>query len=207
MQLMKRVIAAALSLSVLLGLSFSASAHEMIPGCTVPPDGPNAISVGQATMDDSQGYDILAQFELRFEVEMDVDALPADVQSILDSTEDSLSVPLCAAVTVVQRRGTTQLTTDIVVRPENSQDTPLIRSVSVAHKYVNYTDFSVPDSYESYTIGTDSPGSYLEGVHDSHQAFASGDEIAISIAVSSLDMDNAVWPDGPVTASCRVTVQ
>ena len=82
MQLMKRVIAAALSLSVLLGLSFSASAHEMIPGCTVPPDGPNAISVGQATMDDSQGYDILAQFELRFEVEMDVDALPADLSLI-----------------------------------------------------------------------------------------------------------------------------
>ena len=75
-------------------------------------------------MDDSQGYDILAQFELRFEVEMDVDALPADVQSTLDSTEDSLSVPICAAVTVVQRRGTTQLTTNIVVRPENSQDTP-----------------------------------------------------------------------------------
>ena len=104
-------------------------------------------------------------------------------------------------------RNTTRLTTTVVVRPESLLDTPLIRSFHVSNKYVNYTDFSILDSYDSFTVSTNSPINYLEGSHDSSQSFVSGHEIAISVTISNVVLDNGTWSGSPVTASRRVTIR
>ena len=207
MKSIKRVIAIMLCLSAILSLSLSASAADIVQGCTVPPDGPNSISAGYASLDDSAGYDILTQFDMHFVVQVDADTLPEDVRSTLSPTVTSVDVPLYATVTVAQKRNTTRLTTTVVVRPESLLDTPLIRSFHVSNKCVNYTDFSIPDSYDSFTVSTNSPINYLEGSHDSPQSFVSGHEIAISVTISNVVLDNGTWSGSPVTASRRVTIR
>lgn len=207
MKPIKRVTAILLCFAAMLSLSLSASATDIVQGCTVPPDGPDSIAVGYASLDDSEGYDILTQFDLHFVVQVDADTLPADVKSTLSPTAATLDVPLYARVTVAQKRNTTRLTTTVAVRPENLLDTPLIRSFQVSNKYVNYTDFSIPDSSESFTVSTNHPIDYLEGSHDSAQSFISGHDIAISVTISNVVLDNGTWSGSPVTASRRVAIR
>lgn len=207
MKSIKRVVAIILCLSAILSLSFSASATDIVQGCTAPPDGPNSISAGFASLDASEGYDILTQFEMRFVVQVDADALSAEARSTLSPTATTVDIPLYATVTVSQKRNTTKLTTTVVVRPESLLDTPLIRSFHVSNKYVNFTEFSIPDSYDSFTVSTNSPINYLEGSHDSTQSFITGHEIAVSVTISNIVLDNGTWSGSPVTASRRVTIR
>ena len=84
---------------------------------------------------------------------------------------------------------------------------PLIRSVGVSLKYVNRTEFTIPDSGDGFTIRTSNPTNYLSGTHDSNQSFITGHTIATTVTITSVKMDNGTWSGGPVSASRQVTIR
>lgn len=184
----------------------SVSAEEVVQGCSVAPDGPDAISIGTATMDASEEYIILAEMTLRFTVQADVSAVPASERETY-ARSANVDVPMVATVTVAQKSGTQKLTTSVTVRPENLLNTPLIRSFTVSLKYVNYTDFTIPDGGDGFTVQSSNPSNYLSGSHDSNQSFVKGHSIATTVTIQSIVMDNATWSSGPVSVSRRVTIR
>ncbi len=184
----------------------TASAEEVVQGCSVAPDGPDAISIGTVTMDASEEYIILAETTLHFTVQADVSALPSSERGMY-ARSANVDVPMVATVTVAQKSGTQKLTTSVTVRPENLLNTPLIRSFTVSLKYVNYTDFSIPDGGDGFTVRSSNPSNYLSGSHDSNQSFVKGHSIATTVTINSIVMDNATWSSGPVSTTQRVTIR
>ncbi len=184
----------------------TASAEEIVEGRTIAPYDPNTISLGTATLDESEEYFILAETTLHFTVQADVSALPESERN-LHTRSAGVDVAMRAEIVVAQKAGTQKLTTFVSVYPDVALYNPLIRSFTVSLKYVNFTDFSIPDSGDGFTVSTNHPSNYLEGTHVSNQSFTSGHTIATTVTINSIVMDNGTWTSGPVSTTQRVTIR
>lgn len=183
----------------------TASAEEIVEGRTIAPYDPNTISLGMATLDESEEYIILAKTTLHFTVQADASALPESERNLYTRSAN-VDVAMRAEIVVAQKVGTQKLTTSVSVYPDVAFYNPLIRSFTVSLKYVNFTDFSIPDSGDGFTVKTNNPSNYLEGAHVSNQSFTKGHTIATTVTINSIVMDNGTWASGPVSTTQRVTI-
>ena len=202
---LRRMTAIFLTVGLLAMIPVFASA-ETVDGCSIAPDAPGTISLGTAALDESEDFTVLAEMTVRIVVQMNAEDLPEAARARATAS-GTVNVPLAATITVAQKKGSTKLTTSVTVRPENLMYNPLIRSVGVSLKYVNCTEFTIPDSGDGFTIRTSNPTNYLSGTHDSNQSFITGHTIATTVTITSVKMDNGTWSGGPVSASRQVTIR
>lgn len=208
MKKFKLMICILLAVGVSVGSTVAADAQQtrtIVRGYTTPPESENSISLGTAQVDDSNEYIILAEIPITLTVQVAAEDV-SDETAAAYAASDTVDVELYATITLAQKRGTTKLTTTVVVRPESLLDTPLISSVSVSERFSNKTEFELPDCTDSFTIVASPASNYVEGSNTTPYSFISGHTIMAIITITDIQLENGTWSGGSFSVSREVTI-